>query len=180
MWKRWNGDKMKDDPSMNSYNHYAHGAVADWMDRYAAGTDATLLDAGFHTVVLHPVFDARLGSTAFDYDSSYGPIHSDWRVQEDGDLAYGDTANTTGWLAADASKYKMSGVALNQNQQLKAATRDGAAGIRSSGWATRSRWNSIETRRPVSSGCLERRSGLCGDRHGLYRVRTGRCRRIRR
>ncbi len=46
---------------MNSYNHYAYGAVADWLYRYAAGVDATPLDAGFHTVVLHPVFDARLG-----------------------------------------------------------------------------------------------------------------------
>ena len=37
MWERWNGDQMKDDPSMNSYNHYAYGAVADWIYRYAAG-----------------------------------------------------------------------------------------------------------------------------------------------
>jgi len=36
MWERWNGDQMKDDPSMNSYNHYAYGAVADWIYRYAA------------------------------------------------------------------------------------------------------------------------------------------------
>jgi len=64
---------------MNSYNHYAYGAVADWIYRYAAGVDATPLDAGFHTVVLHPVFNARLGSISFDYASAYGPIHSDWK-----------------------------------------------------------------------------------------------------
>ena len=29
-------------------------------------------DAGFHTINLHPVFDARLGSIMFDYDSAYG------------------------------------------------------------------------------------------------------------
>ena len=40
MWERWNGDKMRGDPSMNSYNHYAYGAVADWIYRYAAGIDA--------------------------------------------------------------------------------------------------------------------------------------------
>jgi len=38
--RRWNGDQMKDDPSMNSYNHYAYGAVVDWIYRYAAGVDA--------------------------------------------------------------------------------------------------------------------------------------------
>jgi alpha-L-rhamnosidase len=40
MWERWNGDQMRGDPSMNSYNHYAYGAVADWIYRYAAGIDA--------------------------------------------------------------------------------------------------------------------------------------------
>jgi alpha-L-rhamnosidase len=80
MWERWNGDQMKDDQSMNSYNHYAYGAVADWIYRYAAGVDAAPVDAGFHTIVLHPVFEARLGSIVFDYDSAYGPIHSDWTV----------------------------------------------------------------------------------------------------
>jgi alpha-L-rhamnosidase len=80
MWERWNGDQMRDDPSMNSYNHYAYGAVADWMYRYAAGIDATPADPGFHTVLLHPVFDERLGRLSFDYDSVYGAIHSDWTV----------------------------------------------------------------------------------------------------
>ena len=31
-------------------------------------------DAGFHTIVLHPIFDARLGSLDFRYESSYGEI----------------------------------------------------------------------------------------------------------
>ncbi|HWA95985.1 MAG TPA: family 78 glycoside hydrolase catalytic domain [Terracidiphilus sp.] len=79
-WERWNGDQMKDDPSMNSYNHYAYGAVGDWMYRFAAGVDATPLDAGFHTVVLHPQFDARLGKVDFTYPSSYGVIKSAWTV----------------------------------------------------------------------------------------------------
>ena len=130
MWERWNGDQMKDDPSMNSYNHYAYGAVADWIYRYAAGIDATPLDAGFHTVVLHPVFDARMGSIAFDYDSSYGPIHSDWAIE--GKTATWHVtvpANTTGWLGGDRAKYKLDGVPLGDNRQIKAGTRDGQPGF---------------------------------------------------
>jgi alpha-L-rhamnosidase len=80
MWERWNGDQMRDDPSMNSYNHYAYGAVADWMYRYAAGVDTNPTDPGFHLIELQPTFDKRLGHIAFDYDSVYGPIHSDWMV----------------------------------------------------------------------------------------------------
>ena len=80
MWERWNGDQMREDPSMNSYNHYAYGAVADWIYRYAAGIDTVETDPGFHTIHLHPNFDARLGSLDFSYDSTYGTIASSWTV----------------------------------------------------------------------------------------------------
>ena len=126
MWERWNGDRMKDDPSMNSYNHYAYGAVADWIYRYAAGVDATPLDAGFHTVVLHPVFDARLGSVAFDYASSYGAVHSAWTVK--GTTAEWHLtlpANTAGWLelnAGEAARYKLEGLPLGESKLSKAVT----------------------------------------------------------
>jgi alpha-L-rhamnosidase len=87
MWERWNGDQMMGDPSMNSYNHYAYGAVAEWLYRYAAGIDESPEDLGFHRIVLHPQFDASLGETKATYDSSYGPITSSWKVD----------GNTTAW-----------------------------------------------------------------------------------
>ena len=80
MWERWNGDQMRGDPSMNSYNHYAYGAVADWIYRYAAGIDTTVADPGFHTIRLHPHFDPGLGSLELQYQSNYGPIRSAWSV----------------------------------------------------------------------------------------------------
>jgi alpha-L-rhamnosidase len=133
MWERWNGDQMRDDPSMNSYNHYAYGAVAEWIYRYAAGIDATPLDPGFHTIVLHPVFDARLGHIAFDYDSAYGPIHSDWAVT--GATAVWHVtipANTTGWLPlspAEAVKYKLDGSNLIGSPLATPAARNGQSGF---------------------------------------------------
>jgi len=132
-WERWNGDQMKNDPSMNSYNHYAYGAVADWIYRYAAGVDATPLDAGFHTVVLHPKFDKRMGSVDFTYPSAYGVIHSAWTVQ--GTMATWHVtipANATGWLdvsAAQAAKYKLAGKPLSASSDAKAATRDAQSGF---------------------------------------------------
>jgi alpha-L-rhamnosidase len=133
MWERWNGDQMKGDPSMNSYNHYAYGAVADWIYRYAAGVDTTPLDAGFHTIVLHPVFDERLGWIRFDYDSRYGPIHSDWKVSgKTAEWHLTLPANTSGWLplaADDAAKYKLDGVPLKGSKLARAQNRDGQAGF---------------------------------------------------
>jgi alpha-L-rhamnosidase len=130
-WERWNGDQMKDDPSMNSYNHYAYGAVADWIYRYVAGVDATPLDAGFHTVALHPVFDARLGQVDFDYVSSYGRIHSGWTVK--GDSAEWNVtipANTTGWVDATlASRCSLEGKPLAQSKLVKSLALDGREGF---------------------------------------------------
>jgi alpha-L-rhamnosidase len=127
MWERWNGDKMLADPGMNSFNHYAYGAVADWIYRYAAGIDATPLDAGFHTVILHPIFDRRLGSLDLRYQSSYGEIHSSWNV--DGDTAYWTVTippNTTGRLhlsEAEAAHYMLNGKPL-----IKPSAKDGKTG----------------------------------------------------
>jgi len=132
MWERWNGDQMKDDPSMNSYNHYAYGAVADWIYRYAAGIDATPMDAGFHTIYLHPSFDKQLGSIDFKYPSPYGEIHSAWTVKE-GNAHWDLTipANASGWLAlteAQTAQYKLAGVALAQSKVAKADTVNGVSG----------------------------------------------------
>jgi alpha-L-rhamnosidase len=133
MWERWNGDQMRGDPSMNSYNHYAYGAVADWIYRYAAGIDATPMDAGFHTVVLHPVFDAWLGHLAFDYDSAYGPIHSDWTVKgETAEWHVTIPANSTGWLplsAEAATRYQLDGAALDASRNATPTTRNGESGF---------------------------------------------------
>jgi alpha-L-rhamnosidase len=105
MWERWNGDQMRDDPSMNSYNHYAYGAVADWIYSYAAGVDASPLDPGFHTIALHPNFDRRLGSIDFSYESPYGKIRSAWSIQGN-EVTWNVTIppNATAQLPVDTSE----------------------------------------------------------------------------
>lgn len=130
MWERWNGDQMKGDHSMNSYNHYAYGAVDDWLYRFAAGIDATPLDAGFHTVLLHPIVNARLGSVSFDYESAYGTIHSDWKVSGTSAVWHLTLpANTMGWIdAAEASSYSLEGNPLSKSPLGKAMAHDGRDG----------------------------------------------------
>lgn len=128
-WERWNGDTMRSDPSMNSYNHYAYGAVAEWMYRYAAGVDTVSNDAGFHTVYLHPNFDARIGHLNFDYDSSYGTIHSGWTVEGDS-VTWKVTVppNSTAVLstvATNASSFMLDGVALEQSSKVHAGAAAG-------------------------------------------------------
>ena len=46
---------------MNSYHHYAYGAVAEWLYCYAVGIDEASEDPGFHRLLLRPQFDTSLG-----------------------------------------------------------------------------------------------------------------------
>jgi alpha-L-rhamnosidase len=125
MWERWNGDQMRGDPSMNSYNHYAYGAVADWIYSYAAGIDATDADAGFHTIYLHPNFNARLGNLQFRYASHYGDISSAWSMK--GSTVQWNVTippNTTAQLplnASQQSEYSLDGVAIAKSTKVHAA-----------------------------------------------------------
>jgi len=123
MWERWNGDQMRGDPSMNSYNHYAYGAVADWIYRYAAGIDVLPADAGFHTIYLHPTFDSRLGNLDFRYQSSYGEIRSSWSIKGTrGFWTVTVPPNTTAHLALTASqrgKFTLDGEALSSSKKLR-------------------------------------------------------------
>lgn len=80
MWERWNGNQMLGDPSMNSFNHYAYGSVAEWLYRYAAGIDEDYRHPGYQHIILHPQFNAGLGHLQATYDSPYGPISSGWTV----------------------------------------------------------------------------------------------------
>lgn len=129
MWERWNGDQMRGDPSMNSYNHYAYGAVADWMYRYAAGVDTIADDPGFHTIYLHPHFDSRLGTLDIAYQSNYGPIRSAWSASG-AEAVWKITLppNTNGILpisAEQASRWTLDGEPLARAAKLKSKGRQG-------------------------------------------------------
>ena len=76
MWERWNGNQMLNDPSMNSFNHYAYGAVGEWLYRDLAGIDIDT--PGFHGILMRPQFSSALGEASATYDSPYGSIASAW------------------------------------------------------------------------------------------------------
>ena len=74
IWERWNGDVG--DVAMNSFNHYALGAVAGFLFRRIAGIDAAA--PGFTEIDVRPVLDPRLRRAGADYDSVVGRISTDW------------------------------------------------------------------------------------------------------
>jgi alpha-L-rhamnosidase len=105
------------DPGMNSFNHYAYGAVAAWIYGYAAGIDATSDDPGFHSIYLHPHFSRALGTLDLTYETPYGKVHSAWSAPASGAVKWNLTipANADGYLQLtpkEAARYTMDGHAL--------------------------------------------------------------------
>ena len=114
VWERWDSytvDKGFQNAEMNSFSHYALGAVMEWAYQTLAGIDTA--QSGFQQIRIHPrppkISAAAEGEQAplswvkASYHSPHGPISTHWR--RDGrtyTLAVTLPANTSGtiWLPA--------------------------------------------------------------------------------
>ena len=84
VWERWNSytkDKGFGPVGMNSFNHYAYGAVLAWIYRTVAGIAADPSAPGFRRIVMKPVPDRRLGHVTAEYKSVAGLVRSAWRYE---------------------------------------------------------------------------------------------------
>lgn len=91
MWERWNSytkEKGFGPVGMNSFNHYAYGAVLDWICGTAAGLRPGK-EGGFdRSFTLAPIPDKRLGSIEATYRTAKGTIRSAWKYLDDGSVEY--------------------------------------------------------------------------------------------
>ena len=78
-WDSWHPERGFQTPDMNSFNHYAFGAVGEWLFRSVAGID--LQRPGFREIAIHPRLDRSLGYVRAQYDSIAGRIGSAWRFE---------------------------------------------------------------------------------------------------
>jgi len=97
MWERWDTYTYANGfgpAAMNSFNHYAYGAVAGWMYATVAGISPE--SPGFKRILLAPAFDSRLPRVSATYESVYGTITTSTDIR-DGLIIYCATvpANTT-------------------------------------------------------------------------------------
>ena len=108
IWEHWDG--MKDDGSMwsadmNSFNHYAYGAIGEWMYRVMAGIEADPEYPGFKHAILYPRIGGNLKYTAGKYHSIYGDVGVKWEVQgKQITLTVQIPVNTTAEIRLDQAK----------------------------------------------------------------------------
>ena len=93
IWERWDGytkERGFGPVAMNSFNHYAYGAVMGWMYRTMAGIRPGDT-AGYEQFTLAPQPDKRIGFCKASYRTKYGTIKSHWRYERDGRLVWSFT-----------------------------------------------------------------------------------------
>jgi len=92
IWERWNGYEAafqkNNQNSMNSFNHFALGAVGQWMYEYQLGitTDHSTGKAGYKHFVLQPQAGGDFTSLSGSYESNYGTVSSSWKTDGKGKL----------------------------------------------------------------------------------------------
>jgi alpha-L-rhamnosidase len=84
IWERWDGQKPDgtfQTPGMNSFNHYAYGAIGDWMYRVMAGLDTREEGAGYKQSIIKPHIGGGLTHVSAGLDTYYGKLGSSWTVR---------------------------------------------------------------------------------------------------
>lgn len=90
VWEHWDGIKPDGtmwSTDMNSFNHYAYGAVTDWMYGAEAGINSDPDRPGFEHIIFRPVTDRRLDFVKASIDTRRGTVASEWR-RENGRIKY--------------------------------------------------------------------------------------------
>jgi alpha-L-rhamnosidase len=85
IWERWDGyvkGRGFQDKGMNSFNHYAIGAVAEWMYRVIVGINNDDAHPGYEQFVVRPIPGGGLTWANGSYNSIRGKIESSWRVEQ--------------------------------------------------------------------------------------------------
>jgi alpha-L-rhamnosidase len=80
IWERWDGQKIDStfqDIGMNSFNHYAYGAIGDWLYRVVAGIE--IGKVGYKNILIQPQPTEKLSFAKATFDSPYGKIESGWK-----------------------------------------------------------------------------------------------------
>jgi alpha-L-rhamnosidase len=83
IWERWDGQKTDStfqDAGMNSFNHYAYGAIGDWMYRVSAGIET--MSPGYRHLLIQPHPTAKLEYSRASFESQYGTVASGWERKD--------------------------------------------------------------------------------------------------
>ncbi|WP_316832812.1 glycoside hydrolase family 78 protein [Pedobacter aquatilis] len=85
IWERWDGLKQDgtfQTPDMNSFNHYAYGAIGDWMYKNIAGINPVAENPGYKHILIKPTPGGNLTSASGELETVYGSVKSAWIIKD--------------------------------------------------------------------------------------------------
>jgi len=126
IWERWDGEKPDstfEDPGMNSFNHYAYGAIGDWMYRKMVGLDTYEDGVGYKQIKIKPHIGGGFTYASASLDTYYGKVSNSWKI-ENGNLLMDVEipANTTATVyvpVVNAESIKENGEILPAVESIK-------------------------------------------------------------
>lgn len=99
MWERWNSYTIKEgfgEVSMNSFNHYAYGAIEEWIMSHNLGIQRDENRPGYKHILMQPKIDDTFSFVKGGFRSVYGDISSAWEIKPSGtEIEFTIPANTT-------------------------------------------------------------------------------------
>ena len=99
MWERWNSYTIKEgfgEVSMNSFNHYAYGAIEEWIMSHNLGIQRDENRPGYKHILMQPKIDDTFSFVKGGFRSDYGDIASAWEIKPSGtEIEFTIPANTT-------------------------------------------------------------------------------------
>ena len=105
IWERWNGNRIEEvGADMNSFNHFAFGAIGEWFYQSLAGLNPDPGRPGFKHIIVRPRPAPGLTSASAAYQSMHGTLTCTWALAGDTfELALSIPANTSATLYLPAS-----------------------------------------------------------------------------
>jgi alpha-L-rhamnosidase len=117
IWEHWDGlkpDGTMWSPDMNSFNHYAYGAIGEWMYRVMAGIEADEKAPGFRHTLIFPRIGGNLNFVDAFYHSIYGNVGVKWETSDSKvSMTVQVPANTTATIRLDRAETLLETSGLN-------------------------------------------------------------------
>ncbi|SMC80255.1 alpha-L-rhamnosidase [Cellulophaga tyrosinoxydans] len=124
IWERWNSYSKTEGfnpQNMNSLNHYAYGAIGEWMYERVAGIAP--LEAGYKKIRISPIPNEKLTSASAILNTPYGKVSSSWKLENNTfQLETTIPPNTTATIIIPANvkeELRLNGETFKQDSNVK-------------------------------------------------------------
>ncbi|MDW8148030.1 MAG: alpha-L-rhamnosidase C-terminal domain-containing protein [Roseiflexaceae bacterium] len=118
---------------MNSFNHYAYGAIGEWLYSTVAGIDVDLEQPGYRHLILRPRPGGGLTAARAALETMYGRAMSAWRIDDHRftwEIVVPPNTTATAYVPApEGTPVRESGILAEEAEGVTLVQRDEATAV---------------------------------------------------